>query len=428
MAGYDEVPSATSGPVRYHGNTLSKKVLALREISETASDFSDMIRSMVPRGRHLTAVRRLLRQFPIVAILGARQVGKTTLALELLKRAKPSGERFDLEDPADLARLSDAKLALADHKGLVIIDEIQRRPDIFPVLRVLADRRPRRARFLVLGSASPELLRQSSETLAGRIAFHNLDGFHLDEVGVNRLDRLWLRGGFPLSFLARTHYASFTWRQSFIRTFLERDLPQLGVRVPAATLSRFWSMLAHYHGQVWNGAEFARSFGVSDKTVRHYLDTLQAAQVAKVLQPWHENVRKRQVKSPKVYVRDSGLLHGLLGIRERRDLDRHPKVGASWEGFLLQQVVDHVGASPEECFFWATHSGAELDLLWIRGRRRWGFEFKRTSSPKFTSSLHTAIDTLGLQKAFLVHAGDKTFPLRKRVAAVAATRLLEDID
>lgn len=381
---------------------------------------------MIPRKRHLEAVLRLLRQFPIVAILGARQVGKTTLALEILRRTG-AGERFDLEDPADLARLSDAKLALADLTGLVVIDEVQRRPEIFPMLRVLADRRPRRARFLVLGSASPELLRQSSETLAGRIAFHNLDGFHVDEVGIDRLDSLWLRGGIPPSFLARTNDASFVWRQSFIRTFLERDLPQLGVRVPAATLSRFWSMLAHYHGQVWNGAEFARAFGVSDKTVRHYLDTLHAAQVATVLQPWHENVGKRQVKSPKVYVRDSGVLHGLLGVRDRRDLERHPKVGASWEGFLLQQVAGRLGASSEECFFWATHSGAELDLLWVRGRRRWGFEFKRTSSPKLTASLHAAIETLKLQKAYLIHAGDKTFSMHKKVTAVSAARLLEDI-
>jgi predicted AAA+ superfamily ATPase len=336
-----------------------------------------------------------------VAILGARQVGKTTLALQILRRTRVPGERFDLEDPADLARLADPKLALADLKGLVVIDEIQRQPDVFPVLRVLADRRPRRARFLVLGSASPELLRQSSESLAGRIAFHTLPGFSLDEVGVSKLDQLWLRGGFPLSFLARSQSASFTWRQSFIRTFLERDLPQLGVRIPATTLSRFWSMLAHYHGQVWNGAEFARSFGVSDKTVRHYLDTLHAAQVATVLQPWHENVRKRQVKSPKVYVRDSGVLHGLLGIL--------------------------VGATADECHFWAAHAGPELDLLWVRGRRRWGFEFKRTSSPKLTSSLMAAIDTLNLQKAFLVHAGDRTFLLNTRVTAVSATRLLDDL-
>lgn len=380
---------------------------------------------MIPRERQVAAIEHLLRQFPVVAILGARQVGKTTLALQILHRSKAPGERFDLEDPADLARLSDARLALADLKGLVVIDEIQRRPDVFPVLRVLADRRPQRTRFLVLGSASPELLRQSSETLAGRIAFHNLDGFDLAEVGVDQLDRLWLRGGFPLSFLARTQDASFTWRQSFIRTFLERDLPQLGVRVPAVTLSRFWSMLAHYHGQIWNSSEFARAFGVSDKTVRHYLDTLHAAQVVTVLPPWHENIRKRQVKSPKVYVRDAGVLHGLLGVRERRDLERHPKVGASWEGFLLRQVTACLGAAAEECFFWATHSGAELDLLWVRGRKRWGFEFKRTSAPKLTASLKTAVDTLGLQQAYLIHAGEKSFPLDRQVTAVAAGQLLE---
>jgi len=283
-----------------------------------------MISRMIPRTRQVAVVQRLLREFPVVAILGARQVGKTTLARELLKRSRSGGERFDLEDSADLARLADARLALGELKGLVVIDEIQRRPELFPALRVLADRRPRRARFLVLGSAAPELLRQSAETLAGRIAYHSLDGFDLGEVGVAQLERLWLRGGFPLSFLARTQEGSFTWRQNFIRTFLERDLPQLGTRIPAATLARFWAMLAHYHGQMWNGAELARAFGVSDKTVRYYLDTLQAAQVVTVLPPWHENIGKRKVKSPKVYVRDSGVLHGLLGVRERGGLERQP--------------------------------------------------------------------------------------------------------
>jgi predicted AAA+ superfamily ATPase len=292
---------------------------------------------------------------------------------------------------------------------------------------VLADRRPRPARFLVLGSASPELLRQSSETLAGRIAFHTLNGFHLDEVGIDKLDRVWLRGGFPSSFLARTHGLSFTWRHNFIRTFLERDLPQLGVRVSSTTLSRFWSMLAHYHGQVWNSSEFARSFGVTDKTVRHYLDILSAALVVQQLPPWHANVGKRQVRSPKVYIRDSGLLHALLGTRDRRDLDRHPKVGASWEGFMLQQVIDHLGAQPGECFFWGTHSGAEIDFLWIRGRRRWGFEFKLTSAPSLTRSAMIAVDILELQKLNVVHAGEATFPLHGKVTAVAATRLLEDL-
>lgn len=382
---------------------------------------------MIQRNHHIAAIQHLLRQFPVVAILGARQVGKTTLAGEIQKRAKGPRERFDLEDPADLARLADIKLALGNLKGLVVIDEIQRRPDIFPVLRVIVDRRPQTSRFLVLGSASPALLRQSSETLAGRIAFHTMGGFNLDEVGTAKLASLWLRGGFPLSFLARTHNASFTWRQSFIRTFIERDLPQLGVRVPATTLSRFWSMLAHYHAQVWNSSEFARSFGVTDKTVRHYLDTLHAAQVLTVLQPWHENIRKRQVKSPKVYLQDSGLLHGLLGIRDHRDLERHPKIGASWEGFLLRQVAESLGASPHECYFWAMHAGAELDMLWVHGRRRWGFEFKRTTSPKLTPSLMTAIETLKLQRAFIIHAGERSFPLHKQVTAVAATRLLSDI-
>ena len=382
---------------------------------------------MVPRERHLAAVQRLLRQFPIVAILGARQVGTTTLALEILRRAQQPAERFDLEDPADLARLSDARLARADLTGQVVIDEIQRLPDVFPVLSVLADQRPRRARLLVLGSAGPDLLCQSSEALAGRIAFYTLAGFGLDEVVVEQLDRLWLRGDFPPSLLARTQTASYTWRQSFIRTLLERDLPQQGVRVPATALSRLWSMLAHHHGQLRNGSEFARAFGVSDKTVRYYLDTLHAAQVATVLQPWHKNIGKRQVKSPQVYVRDSGLLHGLLGIRERRDLDRHPKVGASWEGFLLRQVAEHLGTAAEECHFWATHTGAELDLRGVRGRQRWGFEFKRTASPRLTPSLKTAVEELRLQRAFLVHAGEKAFPLHRKVTAVAAARLLESV-
>jgi predicted AAA+ superfamily ATPase len=382
---------------------------------------------LIPRKRHEKAVIRLLDHFPVVAILGARQVGKTTLAQQIMEVRKGPVERFDLEDPADLARIKDARLALSGLRGLVVLDEVQRRPDIFPILRVLADRRPRPARFLVLGSASPELLRQSSETLAGRIAFHTLNGFHLDEIGIDRLDPLWLRGGFPLSFLARTHGFSLTWRRSFTRTFIERDLPQLGVRVSSATLSRFWSMLAHYHGQVWNSSEFARSFGVTDKTVRHYLDILSAALVVRQLPPWHANVGKRQVKSPKVYIRDSGILHALLGIADRRDLDRHPKVGASWEGFMLQQVIEHLGAQPEECFFWGTHSGAEIDFLWVRGRRRWGFEFKLTTAPKLTRSAKAALDVLKLQKLYVVHAGDATFPLHGKSTAIAATRLLQDL-
>jgi predicted AAA+ superfamily ATPase len=382
---------------------------------------------MIPRDRHRQAVEQLLEDYPAVAILGARQVGKTTLALQIVERYRGPCERFDLEDPVDLARLGDARLALSGLRGLVVIDEVQRRPDLFEVLRVLADRRPRRARFLVLGSASPNLLRQASETLAGRIAFHTLDGFDLGETGAGEIDRLWLRGGFPDSFLARSHSTSFTWRRNFIRTFVERDLPQLGVRVSATTMSRFWSMLAHYHAQVWNASELARAFGVTDKSVRHYLDVLSAGLVVRQLPPWHANVGKRQVKSPKVYIRDSGMLHALLDIRDRRDLERHPKVGASWEGMLLQQVAARIAAEPEECYFWATHSGADLDLLVVRGRHRWGFEFKRTSSPSVTRSLQTSLDVLELRHAFVIYAGDQTFPLARRVTAVAASRLLEDL-
>ena len=382
---------------------------------------------MIDRGEHRERVKALLRDFPVVAILGARQVGKSTLALQLMAEQRGPAECFDLEDPADLARLDDARLALAPLRGLVVLDEVQRRPELFPVLRVLADRRPRPARFLVLGSASPELLRQASETLAGRIAFHTLDGFDLGETGAAALDRLWLRGGFPGSFLARSGPASFEWRRQFIRMFVERDLAVLGSRVSATAMLRFWSMLAHYHAQVLNASELARAFGVTDKTVRHHLDLLAGALVVRTLRPWHANVGKRQVKAPRVYVRDSGLLHGLLDIRDARDLERHPKVGASWEGFLLQQVMRRLGATEDECYFWATHSGAELDLLWTRGRRRWGFEFKRTSSPAMTRSLAAALEALELERAFVVYAGERTFPLHDRVTAVPAARLLLDV-
>jgi len=382
---------------------------------------------VIDRTTHRERVTALLRDFPVVAILGARQVGKSTLAMQIMAAQRGEAERFDLEDPADLARLDDPRLAMAPLRGLVVLDEVQRRPDLFPVLRVLADRRPRPARFLVLGSASPELLRQSAESLAGRIAFHALDGFDLGETGVETLDRLWLRGGFPGSFLARSGAVSFEWRRNFIRTFVERDLALLGSRIAARTMSRFWSMLAHYHAQVLNSSELARAFGVTDKTVRHYLDLLSGALVARSLRPWHANIGKRQVKAPKVYIRDSGLLHALLDVRERRDLERHPKVGASWEGFLLQQVTQHLGAQEDECFFWATHSGAELDLLWARGRHRWGFEFKRTTAPTLTRSLATALEVLELERAFVIHAGSRTFPLHDRVTAVPATRLLAEI-
>lgn len=380
---------------------------------------------LIRRTRELQTLSALITRHPVVAIIGARQVGKTTLARELSKER--SATYFDLEDPADLARLDDPVLALKDLSDLVVIDEIQRRPDLFPVLRVLVDRPDNSARFLVLGSASPDLLRQSSESLAGRIAYHELNGFTLDEVGTNNMNRLWHRGGFPRAYLAAGERASHEWRREFIRTFLERDLPQLGSFVPAATLHRFWSMIAHYHGQIWNASEFARSFGIPGTSVRRYLDLLTSVLVLRQLLPWHENIRKRQVKAPKIYIADSGILHTLLGLGGSTDLERHPKVGASWEGFILQAIMRQLQARREECSFWATYSGAELDLLVIRGTRRLGFEVKRTTAPSITRSMRAAIDTLRLDTLDIIHAGEHTFPLADRVRAVSAQHIERDL-
>lgn len=382
---------------------------------------------MVERIRHLTALEGLLARHPVVAILGPRQVGKTTLARSVMERWSGPSVRFDLEDPDDLARLAEPKLALADRAGLVVIDEVQRRPELFPVLRVLVDREGANARFLILGSASPSLLRQSSETLAGRIVYHELPGFALDEVGADALAPLWLRGGFPRSFLAADDEASAEWRRAFVRTFLERDIPQLGIRVPATTLHRFWTMLAHYHAQTWNGAELSRAFGVSASTVRHYLDILSAAMVVRQMQPWHANISKRQVRAPKIYIADTGLLHSLLGVESSDELHSHPKVGASWEGFALAEVTTRLGARPEECYFWATHAGAELDLLVARGTRRLGFEIKRSSAPTTTRSMHAAFESLALEHLYVIHAGAATFPMAEQITAVALSRVLQDL-
>lgn len=375
---------------------------------------------MLARGSHLRQVRTLLHQFPVVALLGARQVGKTTLARVLSADALAGGPThfLDLEHPTDLARLSDPLTALEGLRGLVVLDEVQRAPELFPLLRVLADRDPLPARFLILGSASPALLRQSSESLAGRIAFHHLDPFDLDEVGADAWRSLWLRGGFPRSFLAADEPASVRWRQELTRTYLERDLSELGIRVPSGTLRSFWTMLAHYHGQTWNGAELARAFGVSQNTVRHYLDILCDTFMVRRLPPWFANPGKREVKSPKVFVADSGVLHGLLGIHGQADLDGHPKVGASFEGFAIQQVIRVLDATPEECFSWGLHTGAELDLLWVRGATRLGFEIKRTSSPRVTRSMHSAIDSLGLQRLDVIYPGADVFPMTDRIRAV----------
>lgn len=382
---------------------------------------------MIKRTREISTLRSLLQRYPIVGIIGARQVGKTTLARAFVERRRGPSSFFDLENPEDMARLKDPMLALKGLKGLVVIDEIQRLDDLFPVLRVLADRPRNPSRFLVLGSASPELLRQSSETLAGRIHYHELGGFSIDEVGVDKLTRLWLRGGFPRAYLARSHTESDKWRREFIRTFLERDLPQLGITVRSTTLRRFWTMLSHYHGQIWNASEFGRSFGVADTTVRHYLDLLTSALVVRQLMPWHENIAKRQVKAPKIYLSDSGILHTLLGLTTMADIEAHPKLGASWEGYVIEQVIRRLGVSAAQCCFWATHGGAELDLMVIIGRRRFGFEVKRTSSPGITPSMKNAISDLKLKQLDVLHAGDETFQLAKNVRAVAVSRLLKDI-
>lgn len=370
---------------------------------------------MIDRPQLVRRVRTALRNNPAAVLLGPRQCGKTTLAG--MVSAKVTGEHFDLEDPRDLAQLESPMLALEGLRGLVVLDEVQRKPELLEVLRVLIDRPRCRAKFLLLGSASPWLVAGASESLAGRLAFVDMGGFDLREVGAGEFRRLWLRGGLPRSYLARSHKASRQWRDDFIRTFLERDVPQLGVRIPAATLRRFWMMVAHYHGQIWNAAEFARSLGHDEKTVRRYLDLLTGAFMVRQLAPWHANIAKRQVKSPKIYIRDSGLLHALLGIETQRDLLGHPKAGASWEGFALEQVLTVTGH--REAWFWATHAGAEIDLLLLRGSRRIGVEFKCTDAPRMTRSLAAALESLELDRVYVVYPGPKSYAIAKRVQALS---------
>ena len=368
----------------------------------------------VARSALLEAVQAALKRSPVVVLTGPRQSGKTTLARELL--SEDSVNYFDLEDPTSLARLDEPMTGLRPLEGLVVIDEVQRRPDLFPVLRVLADRSKSPARFLILGSASGELLQQGSESLAGRMERIAIGGFSLPEVGAKGLRKLWRRGGFPRSYLAASEADSLAWRKQFIQTLLERDLPQWGVRVPALALQRFWSMVAHYHGQVWNAREPARALGVSEATTRRHLDLLSDALMVRQLQPFHANLRKRQVKSPKVYIRDSGLLHQLLGIETEKALLTHPKVGASWEGFAIEQVL---ATEPhDEAFFWATHQGAEIDLILRRGDRLFGIECKRADAPIMTPSIRNALEDLGLERVAVVYPGSKRYPLAEGVEAV----------
>jgi hypothetical protein len=366
---------------------------------------------MIPRA-HITAnISTALERSRAVALIGPRQCGKTTLARQFVSPDSPN--YFDLEDPVSLARLDEAMTALRGLTGLVVIDEVQRRPDLFPILRVLMDRDPLPAKFLILGSASPALLRQSSESLAGRLETVSIGGLSLRDVGEKSHSMHWFRGGFPLSFLATSDTESAAWRKNFIRTFLERDIPQLGLLTPAQTLFRFWTMLAHYHGQVWNAAEPARSLGLNESTIRRYLDLLEGVFMVRQLPPWYENLKKRQIKSPKVYFRDSGLLHQLIGIRGQKDLLTHPKCGASWEGYVIEELL--TASRPDEAYFWGTHAGAEIDLLLFKDGRRIGVEIKRADAPRMTPSMRIAITDLRLERLIVIYPGERRYALTEKV-------------
>jgi uncharacterized protein len=374
---------------------------------------------MIPRNSTHAAIVTALERSRVVALLGPRQCGKTTLARQFVP--PDSTAYFDLEDPLSLARLDEPMTALLDLTGIVVIDEVQRRPELFPILRVLADITPLPARFLILGSAAPDLLRQSSESLAGRMETVPLSGFSIADVGMSAHEVHWLRGGFPLSFLATSDSNSVAWRKSFIQTLLERDIPSFGLGTPAPTLFRFWTMLAHYHGQVWNAAEPARSLGIGETSVRRYLDLLEGVYMVRQLRPWHENLKKRQVKSPKVYIRDSGLLHQLLGIRTLPELLSHPKCGASWEGYVIEEVISSV--QPDEIYFWATHAGAELDLLLFKVGRRFGVEIKRADAPRLTPSMRTALEDLRLDRLVVIYPGERRYALAEKVEVVPLQEL-----
>jgi len=374
---------------------------------------------MIDRPVYMDAIFSGLEYSPVVALLGPRQCGKTTLA-RIIEREQ-NAEYFDLEDPADFARLENPMIALEHLTGLVIIDEIQRRPELFQILRVLADRNKGEANYLILGSASPHIVKDVSESLAGRVAFIEMDGFDIGEIGAENFRKLWQRGGFPDSYLAKNITVSLRWRNDFIKTFLERDIPQLGISIPAPTLRRFWTMIAHFHGQVWNAAEFARSLGRSEGTARRYLDILTGAYMVRQLPPWYENMKKRQVKSPKIYIRDSGLLHALLTLDSEKSLFQHPKFGASWEGFALEQVLKITGV--QDVYFWGTHAGAELDLLVIKGGKRTGFEFKCEDAPRMTKSIHIAMHDLNLDRVFIVNPGRKTYPVGPNTQVVSTGNL-----
>ncbi|MCC6897496.1 MAG: ATP-binding protein [Polyangiaceae bacterium] len=376
----------------------------------------------VPRPELREAVRRSLRRAPVTLLVGPRQCGKTTLARSI-SESTPS-HYFDLEDPESPLRPEVAKQVLSPLRGLIVVDEAQRQPSLFELLRVLADRSPVRARFLLLGSASPSLVKGVSESLAGRVATHEMGGLAITEVGAKFQAELWRRGGFPRSLLARTERESRAWRSDFVATFLERDIPLLGLRVPAPALRRFWTMMAHYHGQTSNLAELARSMGTGENAVRHYLDILTGSFMVRQLPPWFTNVGKRLVKAPKLYVRDSGILHFLLGVETQLGLYAHPKLGASWEGFAIEQIIQTLGAE-REAHFYRTHAGAELDLMIERRGKRFGFELKHTDHVTVSKSMRVALDDLGLEHLWVVHPGQRSFALQPRISALPLADLGE---
>ncbi len=369
---------------------------------------------MVKRQEYLDAIRDRLRHNPVVMLLGPRQVGKSTLARQLLPPDDPN--YLDLELPEPLSLMRESFTNLRDRRGLVVIDEAQRVPELFPVLRSLADRQRKPARFLLLGSASPELSRQANESLAGRVAFIDVSGLSTAEVGVKKQDALWLRGGFPRSYLARNDAESMKWRSDFIRTFVERDLGVLGFGYPAPAMARFWTLLSHYHGQIWNAAEAGAAMGVTAKTVNRYLDALEQTFMVRRVLPWYENTGKRIVKSPKIYFRDSGLFHALQRIHTARDLQHHPKYGASWEGFVMEEIASMLKL--QDFYFYNVHSGTELDMFFLRKGKRIGVEIKRQDAPGMTKSMHVALADLGLDKLYVVYPGSRRYQLEKRVECI----------
>lgn len=376
---------------------------------------------MIKRPFYLNSLRTTFDRAPIAALLGPRQCGKTTLARMLMEDREAI--YFDLESVPDQRRLENPELVLGDLEGLVVLDEIQLNPKLFSVLRVLVDRPGNKADFLILGSASPDIIKNVSETLAGRVEFLELSGFDLSEIGMAKWEDLWLRGGFPRSFLAASNQDSLAWREGFIQTFLERDIPQLGINIPAVAMRRFWTMLAHYHGQTWNASEIGRSMGLSDKTVRSYLDILTGTYMIRQLQPWYTNLGKRQVKSPKIYFRDSGMLHSLLEITNSHNLLGHPKAGASWEGFVIAQVLQFI--QPSQAYFWATHNGAEVDLLFSKDGKNYGVEVKLSEAPKITRSMHTSLSELQLEHLWVIYPGKESYPAHEQITVLPVSQITQ---